>query len=67
MLTGNPEFSIFMPCKLAIYEEAGKTIISTMNMEFMLNAVESNRELYNEATSIFEILKALMKKLAIEN
>ena len=33
MLTDFPHFSIFMPCKLAIYEDNGETIISTMNME----------------------------------
>ncbi|MDO9274435.1 MAG: DUF302 domain-containing protein [Lutibacter sp.] len=64
MLTSNPEFSIFMPCKIAMYEEDGKTVISTMNMEIMLNAVKSNPELYNEATTIFRTLKALIASLA---
>ena len=53
MLTDFPHFSIFMPCKLAIYEENDTTIISTMNMEIMLNAVSSNPTLFKEATSLF--------------
>jgi len=64
MLTDFPHFSIFMPCKLAIYEENGNTIISTMNMEIMLNAVRSNPELFKEATSLFNTLKSLMNKLS---
>ncbi len=63
MLTDFPHFSIFMPCKLAIYEENGSTVISTMNMEIMLKAVSSNQELYKEATSLFNTLKTIMKSL----
>jgi uncharacterized protein (DUF302 family) len=64
MLTDNPEFSIFMPCKLSIYEENGKTVISTMNMEIMLDAIKSNQSLYNEAISLFNTLKLLMNSLS---
>lgn len=64
MLTDFPHFSIFMPCKLAIYEENGNTIISTMNMEIMLNAVSANPTLFKEATSLFNTLKSLMNTLS---
>jgi uncharacterized protein (DUF302 family) len=64
MLTDHPDFSIFMPCKLAIYEHNDKTIISTMNMEIMLKAVSSNQELYSEATTLFNTLKSLMNSLS---
>jgi len=64
MLTDFPHFSIFMPCKLAIYEDNGKTIISTMSMEIMLNAIGSNQELYNEATTLFNTLKSVMDSLS---
>ena len=64
MLTDFPHFSIFMPCKLAIYEENGNTVISTMNMEIMLNAVSSNPTLFKEATSLFNTLKSLMNQIS---
>ncbi|MDP3148785.1 MAG: DUF302 domain-containing protein [Ignavibacteria bacterium] len=64
MLTDHPDFSIFMPCKLAIYEQDDKTVISTMNMEIMLNAVSSNQELYNNATTLFNTLKSMMNSLS---
>lgn len=64
MLTGHPNFSIFMPCKLAIYEHNGKTVISTMNMEIMLKAVSSNQELYGNASTLFNSLKSMMQSLS---
>ena len=64
MLTDNANFSIFMPCKLAIYEENNKTIISTMNMGMMLQAVRSNKELYDDASSLFSKLESLMNYLS---
>jgi uncharacterized protein (DUF302 family) len=63
MLSTNPHFSIFMPCTLAIYEKDNDTIISTMNMEFLLKAVSSNKELYDEAKTLFNSFKSLMSSL----
>jgi len=64
MLTDFSHFSIFMPCKLAIYENDGKTVIATMNMEIMLNAIKANPELNKEASTLFNTLKSLMKSLS---
>ena len=64
MLTDFPHFAIFMPCKLAIYENNGETIISTMNMEIMLDAVNSNPELFKEATIMFNTLQSLMDEIS---
>ncbi|WP_372949400.1 DUF302 domain-containing protein [Mariniphaga sp.] len=64
MLTEFPHFAIFMPCKLAIYEDKGETIISTMNMEIMLNAVSSNPELFKDTTTLFNTLKSLMDSIS---
>jgi uncharacterized protein (DUF302 family) len=65
MLTSNPNFTIFMPCKLALYEQDYKTIISTMDMEIMLSAVKSDETLYQEATLLFNKLKSLMNSLSV--
>ncbi len=64
MLTDYPNFSIFMPCKLVIYENNGNTVISTMNMEIMLKTVSANQELYGNATTLFNTLKSMMKSLS---
>jgi len=64
MLTTNPEFSTFMPCTLAVYEEDDKTVLSTMNMGMMLEAVKSNEALYNQASNLFNTFKQMMDELA---
>jgi len=64
MLTHHPYFSIFMPCKLTVYEDNGKTIISTMNMETALKAINSNKELYTDAVTLFNSLKSMMNSLS---
>ena len=64
MLTTNPEFSTFMPCTLAVYEAGDKTVLSTMNMGMMLEAVKSNQELYNQASNLFMSFKQMMDELA---
>lgn len=63
MLTAYPSFSIFMPCKIALYEEEGKTILSTMNMELMLDMIKDNASLFQEATAMFESIKNIMATL----
>ena len=64
MLTDYPNFSIFMPCKLVIYENNGNTVISTMNMEIILKMVSANQELYGNAITLFNTLKSMMKSLS---
>lgn len=63
ILTHNPEFSIFMPCRVSVYEQDSSTIISTMNMELMLKLFENNKEMYSEAVSLFNTIKELMNSL----
>ena len=64
MLTTNPEFSRFMPCTLAVYEADIKTVLSTMNMGIMLEAVKSNEELYDQASNLFKTFTQMMEELA---
>lgn len=64
MLSDFPHFSLFMPCKLALYENNGETVIATMNMGAVLDAVRSNSELFKDATSLFNTLKILMDNLS---
>ncbi|MDE3236412.1 MAG: DUF302 domain-containing protein [Bacteroidota bacterium] len=64
MLTVSPEFSIFMPCRIAVYEQEGQTVISTMNMELVTEAVKHNDLLFVEISGMFNSLKAIMAALA---
>ncbi len=64
MLTSHPEFAIFMPCKIALYENEGRTVISTIQMDLALKSLEDERELFEEATAMFASLKGLIRDLA---
>lgn len=60
MLTQFPHFSIFMPCRISIYEENDKTVISTMNMDLVLDSLSSSPELHQNAKNLFGAIKSLM-------
>lgn len=63
MLAANPSFSIFMPCRIAVYEENGKTIVSTMNMELAMESIQHNPALYEEAAAIYQSIQEMMQLL----
>ena len=63
MLTSNPHFAPFMPCRIAVYEEGDMTIISTQNMQIMIDSIQSQMELHIEAIGLFSALQEMMKKL----
>ncbi|MFY9153792.1 MAG: DUF302 domain-containing protein [Prolixibacteraceae bacterium] len=65
MLTTNPEFSTFMPCTLSVYEADGKTVLSTMNMGMMLETIQSNKELYDQASNLYKTFTQMMDDLAV--
>ena len=63
VLTDEPSFAPFMPCRLAVYEEAGQVSISTQNMEMMLDTLKDNTELYRQTNELFGTLKSLMNDI----
>lgn len=63
MLTSNPHFAPFMPCRIAVYEDGGATIISTQNMQMMIDLIQSQEQLHIEAIGLFLALQEMMKKL----
>lgn len=63
MLTSNPHFAPFMPCRIAVYEEGDTTIISTQNMQMMIDLIQSQEHLHIEAIRLFTALQNMMKKL----
>lgn len=63
MLTSNPHFAPFMPCRIAVYEEGDVTIISTQNMQMMIDMIQTQIQLHTEAIGLFTALQNMMKKL----
>lgn len=63
MLKQYPELSVFMPCRISIYDQDGHTVVSTMNMELVLKGIESNKALFEEATRMYASIQQLMKDI----
>lgn len=63
MLAVNPSFAVFMPCRVAVYEENSKTILSTMNMEPVMASIQDNKELYAEAAAVYRSIQEMMQLL----
>lgn len=64
MLTHYPLFSVMMPCRISIYEDAGKTHIATMDMLPMLESIKDKVELHQEASNLYAQVLDMMKTLA---
>lgn len=63
VLKDEADFAPFMPCRIAIYEEAEKVTISTQNMGIMLDTIKANKELHKGTSELFKTLKSLMNKI----
>jgi len=59
-LTAMPEISVYLPCRLSVYEENGKTVLATIGFEDILNAVEVDEKFQSFMQQLFEKLKSLM-------
>ena len=52
--------SVYLPCRLSLYEDNGVTTLATIGFEDMLNAVEVDENFKAHMTIIFENLKRVM-------
>ena len=64
MLTQFPIFSVMMPCRISVYEDAGKTHIATMDMIPMLESIKDKVELHQEASNLYAQVLDMIKSLA---
>ena len=55
-----PEISVYLPCRLSLYEENGVTTLATIGIEDMLAAVEVEEGFQRHMAEIFEKVRALM-------
>lgn len=63
MLTSNPYFAPFMPCRIAVYEEGDRTVICTQNMQMMIDLIKSQEPIHAEAIKLFATMQNMMKRL----
>lgn len=63
ILTYHPIFSAMMPCRISTFEQEGKTCLATIDMVPLLESLNNNEELYNEAHTLFNQLLEFMEAL----
>ena len=55
-----PELSVYLPCKISLYEEDGSTKLTTIGLDNIISAVEVDEQFKAYMTIIFENLKRVM-------
>ncbi len=59
-LTCMSNISIYLPCRISVYEENGKAVLSTIGLDDMLRTVEVDEVFQAHMAVIFETLKGIM-------
>ena len=55
------EISVYLPCRVSVYEEDGKTVLATIGVEDIINGVANlDAELKKHMEEIFANVRALM-------
>ena len=62
-LNSIPDISVYLPCRISIYEQNGATIVATIGMEDILNAVEVDEDFQHHMKEIYNNIRALMNAL----
>ncbi|MEE8588941.1 MAG: DUF302 domain-containing protein [Sulfurimonadaceae bacterium] len=60
-LTLHPEISVYLPCRISLYEQDGKTVLLTIGIEEMLGNFELEESFKTYMHQIFDRLKALIR------
>jgi uncharacterized protein (DUF302 family) len=55
-----PDISVYLPCRLSIYEENGVTTLATIGIEDILQTVEVDEVFKKHMNEIFKNIRALM-------
>ncbi len=55
-----PIISVYLPCRISVFEENGKTTLSTIGFEDMLGSVDVDEDFQAHMSLIYEDLKRLM-------
>lgn len=63
VLTQEPEFAPFMPCRLAIFEDANAISITTQNMQMVIDTLDAKSEIFKETSEVFKSLQTLMAEI----
>jgi len=60
VLSTHPEMSVYLPCRISLYEEDGQVILSTIGIEDMLQNFDLDDSIKSHMNNVFEKLKELL-------
>jgi len=55
-----PEISVYLPCRISVYENAGVTTLSTIGIEEIVNTFDVDERFQSYMIILFENLKQVM-------
>ncbi|HIP17755.1 MAG TPA: DUF302 domain-containing protein [Sulfurovum sp.] len=55
-----PEISVYLPCRISVYEDKGKTTLSSIGLEDIIGAFDIDERFKTYMTILFENLKKVM-------
>ena len=61
VLEAMPVMSVFLPCRLSVYEENSKTVIATINMKTLVDSMDTDEAFKAHIYSVYEYLENIMK------
>jgi len=59
-LSSHSEISVFLPCRISLYEENGKIVLSTIGIENILDNIDIDDVLRSQMEGLFNKLKLLI-------
>ena len=60
VLSTHPELSVYLPCRISVYEKDGKIILSSIDITGILSDFELDNQLKEQMNNIFNNLKKIM-------
>lgn len=54
------EISVYLPCRVSVYEENGKTVVATIHIEDIINSIEVDSAFKEFMLNVFNELKGLI-------
>jgi uncharacterized protein (DUF302 family) len=59
-LNAMADISVYLPCRISVYEQNGATVLATIGVEDILNAVDVDDTFRKHMSEIFNNVRALM-------
>ena len=59
-LTKTPQMSAYLPCRVSLYEDNGKTVMTTISFEDIIGKLEIDNEMKEHMETLYSNLKNLM-------